>query len=129
MPALGTVARKTLGVVRFVNGVVGLVAPAVIQKRLGDTTPDRNAAAIYGLRLFGVRTVVIGADLIRLKGDALGHAVRSAPLIHASDTATVLMLWRNKQLAPELARTLAAISGVNTLLAVIAYATHRRGAS
>ncbi len=61
--------------------------------------------------------------------DTLDRAVAAAPLIHASDTATVLMLWRNKQLAPELARTLAAISGVNTLLAVVAFLSHRRSGS
>jgi hypothetical protein len=129
VPDLGTVATATryaLGGIRIVNGAIGLVAPAVIQKRLGDTAPASNPAAIYGLRLFGVRTVVIGADLLRLRGDALTHAVRSAPLIHASDTLTVLTLLRKKQLAPELARPLALISGVNTLLAVTAFVTHRR---
>ena len=129
MPDLGTVATATryaLGGIRIVNGAIGLVAPAVIQKRLGDTASASNPAAIYGLRLFGVRTVVIGADLLRLRGDALTHAVRSAPLIHASDTLTVLTLLRKKQLAPELARPLALISGVNTLLAVTAFVTHRR---
>jgi hypothetical protein len=129
VPALGTVFRYALGGIRFVNGAIALVAPAVIQKRLGDPAPDRNAAAIYGLRLFGVRTVVIGADLIRLHGEALQHAVRSAPLIHASDTATVLMLQRNKQLPPQMARPLALISGLNTVLAVTAFLAQRRSAS
>ena len=126
MPDLGTVARYTLGGIRVVNGALALVAPAVIQKRLGDPVPDRNAAAIYGLRLFGVRTVVLGADLIRLRGEALRHAVRAAPLIHASDTATVLMLHHNKQLPPEMARPLALISGLNTVLAVTAFLAGRR---
>jgi hypothetical protein len=129
VPDLGTVstaARYALGGIRIVNGAIGLVAPAVIQKRLGDTAPASNPAAIYGLRLFGIRTVVIGADLLRLRGDALTHAVRSAPLVHASDTLTVLTLLRKKQLAPELARPLALISGVNTVLAVTAFLTHRR---
>ena len=126
MPALGTVARTALGGIRLVNGALALVAPAVIQKRLGDPAPDRNAAAIYGLRMFGVRTVVLGADLIRLRGEALRHTVRSAPLIHASDTATVLLLHRKKQLPPEMARPLALISGLNTVLAVTAFLTDRR---
>jgi hypothetical protein len=127
--ALGTVSRYALGGIRVLNGAMGLLAPAVIQKRLGDTAADRNAAAIYGLRLFGIRTVIIGADLIRLRGDALGHAVRSAPLIHACDTATVLMLKRNEQLPPQLARPLALISGLNTVLAVTAFLAHRRSES
>jgi hypothetical protein len=132
VPDLGTVAKVTryaLGGIRIVNGTIGLLAPAVIQKRLGDTAADRNAAAIYGLRLFGVRTVVIGADLFLLRGEALSHAVRSAPFIHASDTATVLTLQRKKQLPPQLARPLALISGLNTVLAVTAFLTHRRSGS
>jgi hypothetical protein len=123
---VSTAARYALGGIRIINGAIGLVAPAVIQKRLGDTAPASNPAAVYGLRLFGIRTVVVGADLLRLRGDALTHAVRSAPLVHASDTLTVLTLLRKKQLAPELARPLALISGVNTLLAVTAFLTHRR---
>jgi hypothetical protein len=117
VPALGTVARYTLGGIRLVNGALALVAPAVIQKRLGDPAAGGNAAAIYALRMFGVRTVVLGADLIRLRGEALRHVLHSALLIHASDTATVLMLHRNKQLSPELARPLALVSGLNTVLA------------
>jgi hypothetical protein len=132
MPDLGrfaTVTRYALGGIRIVNGTLGLLAPAVIQKRLGDAAPDRNAAAIYGLRLFGIRTVLIGADLIRLRGRDLDRALWAAPIIHASDTATVLALQRNKQLSPERARPLALISGVNTLLAVTAYLASRRSRS
>ena len=130
MPALGRVgtgARYALGVVRIVNGAIGLVAPAVIMRRFGEDTPAGNPAATYGLRLFGIRTVPIGADLIRTKGGELDHAVRVAPVIHASDTATVLALQRSKQLSPELARPLALISGANTVLAVTAFLASRRG--
>lgn len=127
MSRIGTGARYALGVVRVVNGVLGVVAPTFIARRLGDTQPDRNAAAIYGIRLFGVRTVVIGLDLLRPPGEARDRAVRAAPLIHASDTATVLTLQRRKVLPPDMARPLAAISGVNTVLAVVAALTHRRG--
>ena len=126
---LGTTARIALGGVRIVAGTTGLLAPAMIISRFGDSNPAANPAAIYGLRLFGIRTVVIGADLLLLRGDALSHAVRSAPIIHASDTATVLALQRRKQLAPELARPVALISGLNTALAVTAYLTHRRSGS
>ena len=92
---------------------------------------DSNAGSRNGRdrHPFGIRTLVIGADLLLLRGDALSHAVRSAPIIHASDTATVLALQRRKQLAPELARPVALISGLNTALAVTAYLTHRRSGS
>ena len=127
MSRIGTGARYALGAVRVVNGALGLVAPTFIARRLGDEQPERNAAAIYGIRLFGVRTVVIGLDLLRPPGEARDRAVRAAPLIHASDTATVLTLQRRKVLPPDMARPLAAISGVNTVLAVVAALTHRRG--
>ena len=132
MPAIEQVARGAryaLGGIRIVNGGLGLLTPALIQKRLGDPAPERNAAAIYGLRLFGVRTVLIGLDLFRLTGPALDNALHSAVLIHASDTATVLTLQRRKVLSPELARPLALISGLNTVLAVTAYLAHRRSRS
>lgn len=126
MGRIGTGARYALGVVRVVNGVLGLVAPTFIARRLGDEQPERNAAAIYGIRLFGVRTIVIGLDLLRPPGEALDRAVRAAPFIHGSDTATVLTLQRRKVLPPEMARPLAAISGVNTVLAVLAALGARR---
>ena len=129
MPALGKVgtgARYALGVVRVVNGALGLLAPALIIRRFGDDTPASNPAAIYGLRLFGIRTVLIGADLLRRRGSELDHALRAAPIIHASDTATVLALRQSKRLSPELARPLLLISGTNTALAVTAFLASRR---
>ena len=127
--ALGTTARIALGGVRIVAGTAGLLAPAMIINRFGDTNPSANPAAIYGLRLFGIRTILIGADLIRLHGRDLDRALRAAPIIHASDTATVLTLQYKKQLSPERARPLALISGVNTVLAVTAYLAARRSRS
>jgi hypothetical protein len=101
----------------------------MIISRFGDSTPSANAAAIYGLRLFGIRTVLIGADLLRLHGRDLDRALRAAPIIHASDTATVLTLQRTRQLSPERARPLALISGLNTVLAVTAYLASRKSRS
>ena len=123
---IGTTARYALGGVRIIAGTTGLLAPAMIISRFGDGNPAANPAAIYGLRLFGIRTVFLGVDLIRLHGRDLDRALRAAPIIHASDTATVLALQRNKQLSPERARPLLLISGLNTVLAVTAYLAARR---
>ena len=123
---LGTVARIALGGVRIAAGSAGLFAPAMIISRFGDNDPRSNPAAVYGLRLFGIRTILIGLDLWRLKGRDLDRAVRAAPLIHASDTATVFALQQNKQLSPERARPLLLISATNTLLSVVAWLAARR---
>ena len=98
----------------------------MIINRFGEGNPSANPAAIYGLRLFGIRSVLIGADLVMLRGRDLDRALRAAPIIHASDTATVLTLQRKKQLSRERARPLAMISGLNTVLAVTAYLASRR---
>jgi hypothetical protein len=124
--AIGTIARYGLGTVRLIAGATGLLAPTTIIRRFGDDDPAGNPAAIYGLRLFGIRTVLLGADLFRLRGRELQRALRVAPLIHASDTATVAALWRSKQLSPELARPFLLISGTNTVLSLIAFLTSRR---
>lgn len=132
MTAIGTIAktaRYALGGVRLLAGSSGLLAPTMIIRRFGDDDPASNPAAIYGLRLFGIRTVLIGADLLLLRGRELDRAVRAAPLIHASDTATVAALQRSKQLSPQLARPFLLISGTNTVLALIAYLTSRRSRS
>jgi len=124
---IGTGARYALGAVRLIAGASGLVAPTMIIRRFGDDHPAGNPAAIYGLRLFGIRTVLIGADLFRLRGSELQRAIRVAPIIHASDTATVAALWRSKQLAPDLARPFLLISGTNTVLSLLAFLFSRRG--
>ncbi len=124
-----TAARYALGGIRLLNGTAGLLAPGVIIRRFGDAAPEANPAAIYGLRLFGIRTVLIGADLFLLRDAELDRALRSAVVIHASDTVTVLSLWRLRQLSPARARPLALISGVNTGLALTAALASRWGHS
>lgn len=123
---VGETARYALGAIRLVNGLLGLLAPAVIVRRLGDDDPAASPAATYGLRLFGIRNVVLGADLVRRRGPVPDRAVRAAPLIHASDTATVLALLRSGQLSPERARPLLLISATNTALALTAFLSSRR---
>ena len=115
-----TAARYALGGIRLVNGTLGLLAPELVIRRFGDARPGSNPAAVYALRLFGIRTVLLGVDLFRLRHAELDRALRAAVLIHASDTATVLTLWRRGQLTPARARPLALVSGTNTVLALTA---------
>jgi hypothetical protein len=57
-------ARITLACIRMFNGVTALFVPATLARRLGGD-PEANPAAPYALRLVGVRTVLIGAQLLR----------------------------------------------------------------
>lgn len=120
-------ARYSLAAIRIVNGLLALVAPSLIIKRFGEN-PDNAAAAIYGLRLFGVRTVLIGADLITQRGEPLEHSIKQAVLIHASDTLTAATLGTSKRIRPQMAVPLTLISAVNTALAVAAWVHLRQGA-
>ena len=119
-------ARYALAAIRIVNGALALAAPNVIIQRFGED-PGASAAAVYGLRLFGVRTVLIGTDLITGQGEALEHTLRQAIVIHASDTATVAGLALSGRLRPKMAVPLALISALNTALAITAWAGCERG--
>jgi hypothetical protein len=112
-------ARITLGAIRFVNGAAALVAPAFVAGRLG-VTPPQSDPALYPLRLFGVRTVIIGTQLWTAPPDERTRALRAALLIHASDTAAALIAAWREELPRRPALITAAISATNTALAVIA---------
>jgi hypothetical protein len=120
-------ARYALAAIRIANGLLALVAPSLIIKRFGED-PDKDAAAIYGLRLFGVRTVLIGADLITEHGQPLQHTISQAVIIHASDTVTAATLGTSGRLRPQMAVPITLISALNTALAVAAWVCSRREA-
>jgi hypothetical protein len=120
-------ARYALAAIRIANGLLALAAPALIIKRFGDD-PDNDAAAIYGLRLFGVRTVLIGADLITEQGKPLDHAISQAVIIHASDMLTAARLGTSGRLRPQMAVPITLISALNAALAVAAWVYGRREA-
>jgi len=121
-------ARYALAAIRIGTGTLALVAPSVIIKRFGED-PEKDAAAIYGLRLFGVRTVLIGADLITEHGQPLQHAISQAVVIHASDTLTAATLGTSGRLRPQMAVPITLISALNTALAVAAWVSSRREAA
>jgi len=74
----GRVARYALAGVRIVNGSVALIAPSVIIGRFGES-PARDSAAVYGLRMFGIRTVLIGADARWSRASSSTQATPQAP--------------------------------------------------
>jgi hypothetical protein len=115
----GARARKALAAIRLVNGALALLTPRLLIRRLG-TDPDRDPSAIYPFRMFGVRTVIIGADLLLLTGEEQKRATRLAVLIHATDTATAATCLVKGYLPRKAGIMATAISGLNTVLALIA---------
>ena len=112
-------SRILLAGIRLFNGVAAVFAPRALARQLG-VDPDANPAALYVLRLFGVRTVLIGAQLLLRDGALRAHSLRVAPLIHALDAAAAVVAGVQRQLPPRAATTAALISTTNTVLAVIA---------
>ena len=112
-------ARITLAGVRLFNGVAALFVPATLARQLG-VDPAANPAALYALRLFGVRTVLIGAQLLLRDGGVRAHSLRVAPAIHALDASAALIAGERGQLPRRAATTAAIISTVNTVLAIVA---------
>lgn len=115
-------ARRLLGVIRLVNGTIALLAPRWLLTMF-RVDPDSQGVAIYAFRLFGVRTILLGLDLVTAEGEALEHAVRRAPVIHATDTAAAVLAGLSGELPKRAAITATLISAINTKLAFAA----RRG--
>lgn len=113
--------------IRLVNGAVGLLAPTLLINRL-DRDSEPNPAAVYAFRLFGVRTVLLGLDLLTNRGERLTEELREGVLIHGSDTVTAATLGLRGQLPPRTAALTTLISAVNTALAVSALAGCREKA-
>jgi hypothetical protein len=115
--------RIVLATVRVVNGSLGLFVPYLLARR-AEQSAQANPAAVYAFRLFGIRTVLIGADLLA-RGQTRHHALRVAPLIHASDTIAALTAALRNELPRRSAATLTLVSALNTALALEAYRRSR----
>lgn len=113
------VARIALASIRLFNGLAALVAPRMLAGRLGIDA-DANPAALYVLRMFGVRTALIGIDLFVQHGERRAEALRQAVLIHASDTLAAFLASRSAAFPRPMARIIVVISAVNTALAIYA---------
>jgi hypothetical protein len=128
MPASisGAVARKSLGVIRIGFGAAALVVPHFLVKNFQakpegpEASRDKAIAAQYAFRLFGIRTVIIGFELLLLKGAALERAANLAPIIHGSDTISAFIAAKYGPLPKRMGIILVAIPAVNTGLSVLA---------
>ena len=115
---VGTTALRTLAAIRIANGALGLLLPGFLVAR---TSADPGSTApYYAFRMFGIRTIVLGVDLLRVTGEAQGRARNEAVLIHASDTVCAAVGAIRGDVPRSAARTTVAISAVNTGLALIA---------
>lgn len=98
---------------------MGLVAPTTTAKRIG--TPENTP--LYPWRMFGVRTVIIGAELLSRDLQKRDRAVRLALPIHASDTISAAVGGLLGETSKRTTIMLTAISGTNTVLALLARRT------
>src|SRR5215207_2757598 len=115
---LSDIARVTLAGIRIFNGTAGLFVPSMMSKRLD--VEEAAAPMAYPFRMFGIRTILIGVDLLSRDPDVRRHAVRQAPLIHASDTISALAALESGALPPKAGKTATTISAVNLVLALLA---------
>jgi hypothetical protein len=119
MAASTGIPRRVLAGVRILNGTAGLLAPEFLLRRLGaDLQHDRSG--IYPFRMFGIRTVLIGADLLLLQGEQRRRATQLAVLIHATDTASAVTAGLRGDLPRRAAVVTTLISAGNTVLAILA---------
>jgi Animal haem peroxidase len=114
-----TLARWLLAAVRLTNGALALFLPRLLARRLG-VNPDANPAILYVLRMFGIRTLFLGADLLRPGGERRVEALRQAVVIHASDTLAAALAALSGRLPPGSGALITGISALNTALAVYA---------
>jgi hypothetical protein len=112
-------ARRALAVVRIVNGALGLFAPRFLLRRLGADL-EHDSSGVYPFRMFGIRTVVIGAELLLAEGEERRRATRLAVLIHGTDTLSALTAGVRGDLPRRAAVMTTLISAGNTVLAVVA---------
>jgi len=112
------ITKQILAGIRLVNGGLALAVPNVVGGRLGVSTATSPGLG-YALRLFGVRTVLLGIQLWRTQPVAGNHVVQETILIHGADTAAALVVYRLGELPRKGAMLAVGISAVNTALAVL----------
>ena len=111
-------ARILLALIRLLNGVIALFAPHLIVRRFEKDAHD-PVVAHYALRMFGIRTILIAIDLLRPPGPERKHAIRFAPLIHATDAIGAAMAAGSGRVSTKTGYTVVAISTMNTILALL----------
>lgn len=115
-------ARVALASIRTVNGLAALFTPRTMLRRLG-VDPEANGAAgaaIYVLRMFGIRTVLLGVELFAAQRERREELLRTGLVIHASDATAAFTAGVTRALPRKVAILVTLISCVNTYLAFVA---------
>jgi hypothetical protein len=111
-------ARVALAGIRIFNGAAGLVSPDGLVRRLG--VAEAEGGTVHVTRMFGVRTVLLGLDLLSPIPEVRRHAVKLSVVVHASDTTSAALAGLTRRMPAKTAVLATAISAVNTALAVAA---------
>lgn len=119
-------ARITLAAIRILNGGTALAAPRAFTRQIG-TEADAGGPTVYVLRMFGIRTVLIGLELLSRDPAVRQHAARVAVVVHASDAASAAAAGLTRQLPSRSAAIATTVSTINLALAAVASKDARRG--
>jgi len=125
MTSSADLPRVLLAGVRLTMGTAGLLAPGLVIRRL-DIDPAIQPGMRYPLRMFGIRTVLIGAELLTPDAPRRWHAEQLAPVVHGSDTVSAFLAWRRGDLPRRAGAIATAISAVNLVLALANLGAQRR---
>lgn len=113
------VPAVALGLIRLANGLLALFAPGFMLRALGSSQAA-SPPATYILRMFGIRTIFLGLDLLAGSPAHRREALDRAPIIHGTDALAALTAGLTRQLAPRPTATTVGISSVNLALALVA---------
>ncbi|WP_222262820.1 hypothetical protein [Modestobacter marinus] len=125
MTSSADLARVLLAGVRLTMGTAGLLAPGLVIRRLA-IDPATQPGMRYPLRMFGIRTVLIGAELLDGNPRRREHAEQLAPVVHGSDTVSAFLAWRRGDLPPRAGAMATAISAANLVLSLVNLGARRR---
>ena len=107
-------AWKALAAIMLTNGTLALFAPRWLAGRLG-VRAESQPAAIYVLRMFGIRTVLVAADLCR-EPRRRRRALKEGILMHSTDAAAAVVAASLGELPVREGLMAAGISTVNLAL-------------
>jgi hypothetical protein len=110
-------AWKALATIMMTNGGLALVAPRWLAERIG-VDPRAQPGVLYVFRMFGIRTVLVAADLC-FEPRRRRRALREGIAMHSTDAAAALIAAAAGELPLRSGLMAAAISIVNTALCLV----------